>query len=158
MTNDSFTLVKQGKNLGMPEDFVDLSRVTNCGPAPAVMFAAKFDENKISVSPTIPRNGHNLVESGMNCPDSFKEMDKASPIPVLLQPKIFSAGGSSSAAVAAPPRLGSDTENKASQPQSQPWQSRPCTTECTAAGDTHKDEALTIESGTISISSVYSQG
>lgn len=136
------------------DGFIDQSRGTNCGPA--LMFATKFDETNVSVSPSLPRSGQNQVESEISTADAFKETDNHRGLP--LQQTMFSPGGSSSAAVPLPPRLTPDTENRTSQPQSQLWQSRSCTADSTVASDKLKDQELAIESGTISVSSVYSQG
>lgn len=156
-------MVKQKNSHRTSDGFIDQSRGTNCGPA--LMFATKFDETNVSVSPSMPRSGQNQVESEISTADTFKEMDnhrgltnKALPLPVPLQQTMFSPGGSSSAAVPLPPRLAPDTENRTSQPQSQLWQSRSCTTDSTVVSDKLKDQELAIESGTISVSSVYSQG
>ncbi|KAK3012725.1 hypothetical protein RJ639_009558 [Escallonia herrerae] len=158
-------LMPWGNSSGPAEGFVDQSRGTNCGPSPPLLFAAKFDENFVSPSLAVPRIGQNLVESELCSADTLKNMDhcpnvanKASPLPQPLQTNIFSPGGSTSSA-AFPPRMASGSETRASQPHSRLQQSRSCTTECTVASDKLlKDQELTIESGTISISSVYSQG
>lgn len=126
-----------------PKDFVDQSRGPNVSGS-ALMFA----ENSIGAA------------------EIFKEMDqhprltnKPPPLSVpLQQPKIFSAGGSYSPAAALPPRLPLDVENSPSQPLPEVRQSRSCTTDTTVASGKPKDQELTIESGTVGISSIYSQG
>ncbi|KAK3026859.1 hypothetical protein RJ639_042359, partial [Escallonia herrerae] len=158
-------LMPWGNSSRPAEGFVDQSRGTNSGPSPPLLFAAKFDENIVSPSLAVSRIGQNLVESELCSADTLKNMDhrpnvanKASPLPLPLQTNIFSPGGSTSSA-AFPPRMASGSETRASQPHSRLQQSRSCTTECTVASDKLlKDQELTIESGTISISSVYSQG
>lgn len=148
------------------ESFADQSRGINSGSGPALMFSAKFDENNVAVSPNISRNTQNPVESDLSASTTFKAMDrhpgltnKAVPIHMQLQPNIFTpvVGGGGLAQL--PPRLAPDAETMASLPQSQLWQSRSSvTTECTVASDKLKEQELTIEGGTISISSAYSQG
>lgn len=108
----------------------------------------------------MPPNRQNLVESEISTEDTLREMDNdhgltnnALPLPVsVLQHPRFSPGGSGNTASTLPP----DTENRTSQ--SRLWQSRSCTTDSTVASDKLKDQELAIESGTISVSSVYSQG
>ncbi|XP_076903522.1 transcription factor BIM1-like [Bidens hawaiensis] len=82
-------------------------------------------------------------------------INKGSPFPSPVQPNMYSPGCGSTSVAAPPLTLASDTANAASPL----WQSRSCTTECTTvARDKLKDQELTIESGTISISTIYSQG
>ncbi|KAK9278712.1 hypothetical protein L1049_028287 [Liquidambar formosana] len=147
------------------ENIVDQSQGINSGSGPALMFAAKFDEDNVTVSPTIPRSAQNPVESDISTATTFKAMDhhhgltsKAVPHPVPLQPTIFAPVGTCGAVAQLPSRLASDVVNLASQPQSQLWQSRSCTTGSAVASDKLKEHELAIEGGTISISSVYSQG
>nr|WIE96078.1 basic helix-loop-helix transcription factor [Loropetalum chinense var. rubrum] len=147
------------------ENIVDQSQGINSESGPALMFAAKFDENNVAISPTIPRVVQNPVESDMSIATTFKAMDhppgvtnKAVLRPMSLQPTIFSPVGTGGAAAQLSSRLASDAENTASQPQSQIWQSRSCTTGSALATDKLKEQDLSIEGGTISISSVYSQG
>ncbi|CAL5362432.1 hypothetical protein CsSME_00053805 [Camellia sinensis var. sinensis] len=147
------------------EVFMDQSQATNSGSCPALMFAAKFDEDNIIGSPTNPRNGQNAVESDMSTVTTVKAIDhhsgltnKAVPLPVPVQPNIFTPSGSGTAMAPIPARVKSDIENLTSQPQSQFWQGRSCPTDCAVASNKLKEQELTIESGRISISSVYSQG
>uniref|UniRef100_A0A5B7BE95 Putative transcription factor BIM1 isoform X2 n=1 Tax=Davidia involucrata TaxID=16924 RepID=A0A5B7BE95_DAVIN len=163
--HDPAKLMPWRNNHRPAEGFVDQSRGMNIGSGPALTFAAKFEEDNILVSPAIPRNGQNPVQSDMSTATTFKAMDhhpgltnKGVPLPVPLQPNIFTPGGSNGAVAPLAPRLASDAENTLSQPQSQLWQSSSCTTDSVVASDKMKEQELTIESGTISISSVYSQG
>ncbi|KAA8541085.1 hypothetical protein F0562_025048 [Nyssa sinensis] len=163
--HDPAKLMAWRNNHRPAEGFVDQSRGISSDSGPALVFAAKFEENNISVSPTIPKNVQNPVEYDMSTATTFKAMDyhpgftnKVVPLPVPLQPNIFAPGGSSGAVAPLAPRPASDGENALSQPQSQLWQSTSCTTDSTVASDKMIEQELTIESGTISISSVYSQG
>lgn len=130
------------------------------------MFATKIDEKNICVSPTIPGSAQNPVESDTSTATTFKALDhhssitnKAMPFPMLLQQNLFSPVRSGGAVPQAQPRLPSDAENISSQPQSQLCQTRSCTTTNGAvANDKLKEQELTIEGGTINISSAYSQG
>uniref|UniRef100_A0A5B6Z129 Putative transcription factor BIM1 isoform X1 n=2 Tax=Davidia involucrata TaxID=16924 RepID=A0A5B6Z129_DAVIN len=163
--HDPAKLMAWRNNHRPAEGFLDQSRGLSSGSGPALMFAAKLEENNIGVSPTIPGNVQNHVESDTSTATTFKAMDhhpgltnKGVPLPVPLQPNIFTPGGSNGAVAPLAPRLASDAENTLSQPQSQLWQSSSCTTDSVVASDKMKEQELTIESGTISISSVYSQG
>lgn len=147
------------------ESLVDQARGINNLCSPALMFATKIDESNITVPPTVPQNSANQVESDMSTATTFREMDhhhpgltnKAVSLPMSFQTNIFTPVGRGGAAAQLPPRLASDAENN-SQPQSQLWQSRSFATDCAAANEKLKEQEMTIEGGTISISSAYSQG
>lgn len=147
------------------ESYVDQSRGINSGSAPALVFAGKFDEKNICVSPTIAGSAQNPVESDISTATTFKQMDhhplitnKAMPFPMSLQPNVFTPVRTSGAVPQFPPKLTSDAENISPQPQPQLYQMRPCTTDGGTTSDKPKEQDLTVEGGTISISSVYSQG
>ncbi|PSR89096.1 Transcription factor like [Actinidia chinensis var. chinensis] len=155
------------RNSHSPADgFVDQSRATNSGSGAPLVFPAKFDENNVNVSsPTNPRNGQDAVECDMRNVATLKAMDhhpvstnKAVLLPVTLQPNIFTPSGSGNAIAPIPARVVSDIDNVTSQPQYQFFQSRSHTTDCAVASNKLKEQELTIESGKICISSVYSQG
>lgn len=158
--------LKQRNSHRPAESFGDQSRGINSGSGPALMFSAKFDENNVAVSPNISRSTQNPVESDLSASTTFKSMDhhhgitnKVIPVHMPLQPNIFTPVVGGGAPAQLPPRLPPDAENMAALPQSQLWQSRSSvTTECTVASDKLKEQELTIEGGTISISSAYSQG
>ncbi|KAF5959071.1 hypothetical protein HYC85_000280 [Camellia sinensis] len=110
------------------EVFIAQSRATNSGSCPALMFAAKFDEDNIIGSPTNPRNGQNIVESDMSTVTTVKAIDhhsgltnKAVPLPVPVQTNIFTPSGSGTVMAPIPARVAFDIENLTSQPQSQFW-------------------------------------
>ncbi|KAF8389890.1 hypothetical protein HHK36_024408 [Tetracentron sinense] len=152
-------------NHGPIESFIDHSRGIKNGSGPGVAFVGKFDENNIDVNPTMLTNAQNPVESDLSTAAAYKAMEhhpgltnKLVPMPMLLQSNMFTPVGRGGALAQPPQQPISDAENITSQPQSQSWQSRPCTTECPVTGDTKEQEGLTVEGGTISISSVYSQG
>ncbi|XP_065879586.1 transcription factor BIM1 [Euphorbia lathyris] len=152
------------KNGSRPaESYVDQSRAINGAVAPTLLFAANLDEKSIALSPTITGGAHNAVESEMN--STFKALDhhhgKAMPFPMSLQANnVFNSGKTSGAVAQIAPRIIlDDDENVATQPQIQSHHTRSCTSDGFAvAGDKLKEQELTIEGGTISISSVYSQG
>ncbi|WCJ35792.1 basic helix-loop-helix (bHLH) DNA-binding superfamily protein [Euphorbia peplus] len=150
---------KNGNRPG--ENYVDQSRGINGAAASTLLFAANLDEKSISLSPTITGGAHNAVESEMNSAATFKALDhhhgKAMPFPMSLQPNVFSSGKTSGTVAQMAPRIILDDENMATQPHSH--HTRSCSSDGFAdAGDKLKEQELTIEGGTINISSVYSQG
>ncbi|KAK4844251.1 hypothetical protein QYF36_018060 [Acer negundo] len=148
------------------ESYVDQSRGINSGSGPALVYAAKFDEKKIAVSPAIPGTAQNPVDSEMSTATTFKSMDhqpgitnKSIPFPMSLQPNYFTPVRSGGVVAQLPPRLTtSDAENTTYQPQAQLCNIRSCTSDGVVASDKLKEQELTIEAGTINISSAYSQG
>lgn len=82
--------------------------------------------------------------------------NNATSVPMPLRPSTFPFGGTSSISVPLSPTPGCGLET-AAQPQLQFWP-RGLFTADSHVTDQLKDQELTIESGTISISSVYSQG
>ncbi|KAF3438007.1 hypothetical protein FNV43_RR20763 [Rhamnella rubrinervis] len=144
----------------------DQSRGMKGGADPAVAFAGKLDEKNICVSPTIPGSAQNPVESDTSTATTLKAMDhhssitnKAMPVPMLLQPNFLSPVRGGGAVPQVQSRLPSDENISSKPPQSQLCQTRSCTsTDGAVANDKLKEQELTIEGGTISISSAYSQG
>ncbi|XP_022850512.1 transcription factor BIM1 [Olea europaea var. sylvestris] len=152
----------QWSKSNIAEGFIDHSQGMNSGSNSASVLPAKFDENKTSVSPTVPINGQNLVELETKTATTSREREpalrtKTGPVPPTMQHNIFSFGRTSIAASPVSPTPAYDADKTASLPQSQFWQNRSCVNECTVADVRMKNQELTIESGTISISSVYSQ-
>ncbi|XP_021616701.1 transcription factor BIM1 isoform X2 [Manihot esculenta] len=168
--NEPAKLLPWGNGIRPIESYVDQSRGTSSGAGPAVLVAAKLGEENITVSPTILASTQNPVpvEYDMNSATTLKPLDrrpeiknKAMPFPLSLQPNFFNSGASGrngGAMAQIPPRLVSDAENKANQPKTQSLHIRSCTGEEVVAGDKLKEQELSIEGGTINISSVYSQG
>ena len=157
--------LKQRNNHRPAESYVDQSRGVNSASAPALVFAGKFDEKNICVSPTIAGSAQNPVESDISTATTFKQMDnhpmitnKGIPFPMSLQPNVFTPVRISGAVPQLPPKLASDAENISSHPQPQLCQLRSCPTDGGTTSDKPKEQDLTVEGGTISISSVYSQG
>lgn len=147
------------------ESYVDQSRCVNSASAPALVFAGKFDEKNICISPTIAGSAQNPVESDISTATTFKQMDnhpiitnKGISFPMSLQPNVFTPVRISGAVPQLPPKLASDAENISSHPQPQLCQLRSCPTDGGTTSDKPKEQDLTVEGGTISISSVYSQG
>ncbi|XVF08881.1 hypothetical protein REPUB_Repub07fG0042500 [Reevesia pubescens] len=147
------------------ENYADQSRAINGVSAPALGFSTEFDEKNITVAPIISGSQQNPMESDMSAATTSRAIDlrpgmtnKTMPFPVSLQPNFFTSARSAGAAAQLPTRLPSDAENSASQPQSVPCHTGPCTTNGALPSEKLKEQELTIEGGTISISSIYSQG
>lgn len=162
--SNSFIIFKQKNSHRTVETFGDQSGGTNCASGPPLMFATKFDEATTNISSTMPRGGQGLVEYEISTADPIREIghhrvltNSGLALHVPPQQTMYSLKGSSSASVTLPPRVASNAEIRASQPHPQLWQSKPSTTESTIVREKLKDQEMTIESGTISISSVYSQ-
>ncbi|XP_022885622.1 transcription factor BIM1-like isoform X3 [Olea europaea var. sylvestris] len=144
------------------EGFIDHSRGMNPESTSASVFPAKFDENKNFVSPAIPINGQNLVESDTKTATTSRDREpslrtKTAPVLPIMQRNIFSFGSTGIAASPDSPIPASDADKTATWPQSHLLQNRSRVTECTVVDDKMKNQELTIESGTISISNAYSQ-
>ncbi|KAJ9163478.1 hypothetical protein P3X46_023141 [Hevea brasiliensis] len=158
-------LVPWGNGNRPTESYIDQSRGMNSGAGPELVSTAKLDEKNITLSPTIPGSTQNPVESDMRSATAFKLLDhrpemtnKAMPFPMALKPNYFNSGRSGDAVAQVSPRLVSDAENGAYQPQTPSHHVRSCISDGGVAGDKLKEQELSIEGGTINISSVYSQG
>lgn len=151
----------------MNEGFVDGARGASTDSAPASLFGKKLDESKGAVSPkSLPVSGQNLVDSDLSTatmresvPESASKAAAtaaaaAAESTLHSSPNIFTLGRTSTAASPISSRPASDLDKTdTSWPPSQ--QLRSCsTTDCNKMAE----QELTIESGTINISTVYSQG
>ncbi|KAJ4974431.1 hypothetical protein NE237_007605 [Protea cynaroides] len=147
---------------GPGESMIDHSRAMKNDPGPGLMFAGKFDENNVAMTPTMPPTAQNVVESDLSTGAAYRPMDhhtdlvdKSVPLSIPMQSNMFAPVGQSGGLAQLPLRPMSDGEDMSAQPQSQLWQNKPCTT----TGDTpNPHEDLIVEGGTINISSVYSEG
>ncbi|KAL8132278.1 transcription factor BIM1 isoform X2 [Apium graveolens] len=147
------------------EDFDDQSGGIKCVSGPASVFAAKFDGANTNVSSTMPLGAQGLIDNDLCTADTSRNMDhrrrpaeNGLPLSLPLPQTMYSHEGSSSAAVLLPPRVTSNTDIGTSQSHPQLWQRKPCTIDSNTVSEKLKNQEVTIESGTISISSVYSQG
>ncbi|XP_024043894.1 LOW QUALITY PROTEIN: transcription factor BIM1 [Citrus clementina] len=148
------------------ESYVDQSQGINNGSATALVFAAKFNEKNVSISPAIPGSGQKPVESDMTSASTFKTMDpqpgitnKAMPFPMSLQPNCYKPVRNGGAAASLRPRLASDAENTTSQPQTLECHTRSCTGDMPISNNKKlKEQELPVEGGRINISNAYSQG
>ncbi|XP_042486627.1 transcription factor BIM2-like [Macadamia integrifolia] len=146
---------------GSGESMIDHSRAMKNDPSSGLMFAGKFDEKNVAITPTMLPNAQNVVESDLSTGAAYRAMDhhtgladKSVPLSIPMQSNMFAPVGQGGGLAQQPLRPMSDVEDMSAQPQSQLWQNKPCTT-----GDAPiEQEGVDIEGGTISISSVYSQG
>lgn len=114
------------------------------------MFPGKFDDNSISMSPTMLTSTQTPVESDPNRDIACKPMDR--------QPEVANKGISISMPLQgnlpAPARSDSVLLHPLQRPVSDAQSN-----ECPATTDTmNQQEEPTVEGGTINISSIYSQG
>ncbi|KAE8693956.1 Transcription factor BIM1, putative isoform 2 [Hibiscus syriacus] len=118
-----------------------------------------------TVNPTV----HESAESPIEPPNmsrattSFRAMDlspgmmnKTMPFPMSLQPN-FNSALNSVPATQVVSRLPSDAENSIPQPQTIPCHTGSCATNGSIPNEKQKEQERTVEGGTISISSAYSQ-
>ncbi|KAF5445341.1 hypothetical protein F2P56_034400 [Juglans regia] len=152
----------QRNNHRQAESHVDQSRVS--GSAPALMFAGRFDKKTISVSPTFAGSEKKPIEPDISAATTFKQMDhhpgitnQAVTLPLSPEPSFFTTVKSSAAVHEILSKLASDAENILSQPQPRLCETRSGTNGGITTSDKLKEQELTVEGGTISISSVYSQ-
>ncbi|XP_047964533.1 transcription factor BIM1-like [Salvia hispanica] len=128
------------------EGYVERARGTSTDSAPASVFGKKFDDSKAAVSPSLPTSGQNLVDSDLSTATTLRERVVQPPEPTSkpatlhspMNPNIFTLGSRTTSVPASPisPKQASGVEKTMTWPP----------------------QDMTIESGTINISSVYSQG
>lgn len=106
----------------------------NAPMEPEYMFSGKFDDNNISVSPTMLSNVQNPTESELSAGVSYKLLE-APAIPVSMQTNPY--------------------DNMASHSQ---WFRSPCPADSTVNSSTLNEQGeLIIDEGTVSVSTAYSQ-
>ncbi|KAH6758514.1 hypothetical protein C2S51_018749 [Perilla frutescens var. frutescens] len=127
------------RNCHISEGFLERTRGVSSDSAPASAFGKKLEESKAGAM-----SGQNLVDSDLSTATTLRERvqppestSKAATVHSPMQPNIFGLGRTSIAASPVSPKQASDVDKTATWPPSQ---------------------EPTIESGTINISSVYSQG
>ncbi|KAH9707820.1 transcription factor BIM2 [Citrus sinensis] len=132
------------------QNFATQPHAIKNGSGPGSMFPGKFDDNSISMSPTMLTSTQTPVESDPNRDIACKPMDR--------QPEVANKGISISMPLQgnlpAPARSDSVLLHPLQRPVSDAQSN-----ECPATTDTmNQQEELTVEGGTINISSIYSQG
>ncbi|KAI7731801.1 hypothetical protein M8C21_010796 [Ambrosia artemisiifolia] len=152
--NESSSVIPWNNNQRPTEGFIDQPQVQNGVSGPASV-------NKRVAAINIPKKGQPLLDSDLTSNEQVGQharlTNKGSAFPSSLQPNIIYSPGCLSTSVTAPLPL--TLTSDAANTSSPLWQSRSCTTDCTTvARDKLKDQELTIESGTVSISTIYSQG
>lgn len=148
--NSSFFHLKQRNSHWRVQNFVTQPHAIKNGSGPGSMFPGKFDDNSISMSPTMLTSTQTPVESDPNRDIACKPMDR--------QPEVANKGISISMPLQgnlpAPARSDSVLLHPLQRPVSDAQSN-----ECPATTDTmNQQEELTVEGGTINISSIYSQG
>ncbi|XP_042490831.1 transcription factor BIM2-like isoform X2 [Macadamia integrifolia] len=147
---------------GPGESMIDHPQAMKNGPGPGLMFAGKFDDNNVAIAPTMRPNAQTVVESELSTVAAYRPMDhhpglanKSVSLSIPMQPNTFTSVGQSGGHTQLPLRPVPDAEEMSTQPQTKLWQNKPCTT---TVNTPNEQEDMTVEGGTISISSVYSQG
>ncbi|XP_038983491.1 transcription factor BIM2-like isoform X2 [Phoenix dactylifera] len=139
-------LMPWSNSQGPTDGLSDPSHVLKNGPVPpGFMFSGKFVDNSIPIAPTMLSNTQNVAEPDMNTGTG-----------AVLAP--CASVGRESGLTLPQERLISDSDNMASHAQSQ-WQRSSGPADCTIGSDMlNIQEELAIDEGTISVSSVYTQG
>ncbi|XP_015077131.1 transcription factor BIM1-like isoform X2 [Solanum pennellii] len=142
----------------MAQGFIDHSQGTNSASSPALIRAAKFDENKIGISATGPVTEQTQEP---NRTSSVKESSFLSELPnraatLCMQPSTFPFGGHTSIA-SLKSILAPDAGSLELKSQPQCPSSRLNMANYAVTNDKLKGQEVSTESGTLSISSVYSQ-
>ncbi|VFQ91312.1 unnamed protein product [Cuscuta campestris] len=130
--------------------FINHPHITNNGSDPALMFASRYAETK----PVLPLiNGQKVEPEARTCLVKDVTTNHHQSVPLPFNPNMSHHCGTSSIAASQTfPKLASDKDKPIFQHQS------PSLPNHAILGDGPKDQNPSIESGTISISSIYSQG
>ncbi|PSR85010.1 Transcription factor like [Actinidia chinensis var. chinensis] len=132
------------------QNFVGHPQAIKNGSGPGSTFPGRFDENNITVSPTIHPNQQNPIESDSSGDPSGKMVDQ---LPELVD-KPIAMPMALQATVPAPIQGDAVLPHPLQRPISDAQ-----STECPIMSDSlNQQEDLMIEGGTISVTSVYSQG
>ncbi|KAG6587612.1 Transcription factor BIM1, partial [Cucurbita argyrosperma subsp. sororia] len=147
------------------DGFNDQSRGVDSGPGPALVFSANFVEKNAPLSPLVPGSSHNAVDSDTSSATTLKAVDhhpgrtnNVVPFPMSIPPKLYAPTRDGSLVPQASKPLSSDTDHPSSQSQILSYQARCYNNDDAVASELQKEQDLTIEGGTVNISSVYSQG
>ncbi|XP_031285643.1 transcription factor BIM2-like [Pistacia vera] len=140
------------------------------GPAESYMEHSQVLKNGSShenndVTPAMLTNAQNSIESDMGTAAVYKTSDLAPgsaspmvPLNVHAQPNMYAPVGRGSMPTQSLQESISDAENMSYQHQSEFWPGRACATDCAILNGSLNEQDLSIESGSSSISSAYSQG
>lgn len=132
------------------QNFVGQPPIVKNGSGPVSPFPGKFDENSVSISPTMLSGSHNMIDHdptrdivGKTAERQPDLASKGIPLPMAMHANM-------SVPVRSDGVLSHPLQGTVSDAQS---------TECpTTSEQLNQQDDLTVEGGTISISSVYSQG
>ncbi|KAM3307942.1 transcription factor BIM1 isoform X1 [Capsicum chacoense] len=157
LENKPSTLPWQNKFNSMAQGLIDHSQGTNSASSHALIHAAQFDENKIGISATGPVNGQTLEPKRTS---SVKERGQLSELTnkattLCMQPNTFPFCANTSIASLSTMAPDAVTLELKSQPQFS--LSRSNVTNYAVTDHKLKGQEMSIESGTVSISSIYSQ-
>uniref|UniRef100_A0A2P2JA48 Uncharacterized protein n=1 Tax=Rhizophora mucronata TaxID=61149 RepID=A0A2P2JA48_RHIMU len=132
------------------QSFVGEAQAMKNGSGPGSTFAGRFDENDIASSPNLLTSPHNLVESDPSRDVTCKAME--------WQPELANKGMSLPMSLETDMPASVRGVEVSAQALYQPG-SHVQSDECPVMNDPlNQQEELTVEGGTISISSVYSEG
>ncbi|XP_042393391.1 transcription factor BIM2-like [Zingiber officinale] len=133
-------LIPWGNNQGPRESLTEPASLAKNGPQSPLLFAGKFVDNTNLGAQMSLSNVQNVAEADVNL--------------VPIQSNYYASVGRGSDFIPQE-RLVTDSENLVSHSQSE-WQSSSCMANCTVSSE--NEQELTIDEGTISFSSIYSQG
>lgn len=160
----NYLSVQQKENQRPAESLNDQAQRIKNGSAPTLAYSAKIGEKNINVAPSPPVTPQICVESGISTETTFKAMEhltrttnNALPFHLSpLQPSIITPVQISGV----PTQLGDRVISNPELSSSQHLQTVSCPggAPCITDVEKLKDQELTVEAGTISISSVYSKG
>ncbi|CAL9167637.1 unnamed protein product [Musa hybrid cultivar] len=141
-------LMPWSSSQGPGDGMVDPPNLTKNGSQSGHLFSGKFVDSSIPGAPMSLSNAHNVAEADMS----------PGAVLVPMQSNYYASVGRGSGFMQPQERVISDSDNPVSQSQSE-WQSSSCMADCNLSSDMlNEHEELIIDEGTISISSVYSQG
>ncbi|KAG6656885.1 transcription factor BIM2-like [Carya illinoinensis] len=140
----------------------------NCGPAESIVDHFQVIKNGFGLEnnvapPALLTNAQNTPESELGTAAAYKALNHptGSAIPAVpsnlqMKPNIFDPAVGGGVPAWSLQESISDVENMPSQPQSQWWHARPYPTE-DAAPNNMSEHELAVDSGSVSMSSAYSQ-
>ncbi|XP_073113270.1 transcription factor BIM1 isoform X4 [Elaeis guineensis] len=162
-SQDNTKLMPWNNNESPGDGISDPSQVMKNGSAPpGYMFSGS--DNSIPVAPAMVSTAQNPTDSDMAAGLSYKAMEtptnfasKMAVTPILLRPNLYSFIGRETSIAQSQQRLVADADNMTTQVQPQ-WLRPSGSADCAVSGEILNEQELTVDEGTISMSSAYSQG
>ncbi|XP_008453321.2 transcription factor BIM1 [Cucumis melo] len=158
-------LVPLRNNQRSADVYNDQPRGISSGSVPALVLAAKFIEKNSPLSPIVPGSSHNAVDSDTSSASTLKAVDhhsgrtsNALPFPMSMPPKLSASTRDGNLVPQPPKQLSSGTDHSSLRPEIRSCEARCYNSDVAVASEMQKEQDLTIEGGTINISSIYSQG